>query len=249
VTCRFRTRRGRRAGRQPIPRQGGPPTHGVEQVAAGLLAAAAGSAQTRQCLCMPACRSHSSPQLRQAVAQAWSCARVRLASYSVWRLTTRRVAPYRRQRSPGSGGCTGQLGHHLLGQAVVGAGRAGLGAVRQGVDGRRARRHQRGSRAGRCPAAAWRSSWQGPSFSSGRPTRIAGSRPDSPDAPTPLGLDWDPASCCRPDPRRGGQDPARPKRRRRSELPTTLTLDRAMAAPATIGLSSPRAASGIAATL
>ncbi|HEV3496524.1 MAG TPA: hypothetical protein VHA34_09255, partial [Actinomycetes bacterium] len=28
-----------------------------------------------------------------------------------------------------------QLGHHLFGQAVVGAAGAGLGAVRQGVDG------------------------------------------------------------------------------------------------------------------
>jgi hypothetical protein len=46
-----------------------------------------------------------------------------------------------------------------------------------------------------------------------------------------------------------GHNPERPKRRRRSELATTLTLDNAMAAPATIGLNRPRAASGIAATL
>jgi Multicopper oxidase len=37
-------------------------------------------AQTRQCSCIWACRSHSSAQDRQAVTQAWSVARVRLAS-------------------------------------------------------------------------------------------------------------------------------------------------------------------------
>jgi hypothetical protein len=50
------------------------------------------SAQTRQCSCMWACRWHSSPQLRQAATQASSTGRVTLASYSVWRLTTRSVA-------------------------------------------------------------------------------------------------------------------------------------------------------------
>ena len=40
-----------------------------------------------------------------------------------------------------------------------------------------------------------------------------------------------------------------PARRRRRELVTTMTLEAAMAAPAIIGLSSPAAASGIAATL
>ena len=40
-----------------------------------------------------------------------------------------------------------------------------------------------------------------------------------------------------------------PKRRSRSELATTLTLDNAMAAPAITGLSSPAAASGMAAML
>ena len=40
-----------------------------------------------------------------------------------------------------------------------------------------------------------------------------------------------------------------PARRRRRELETTMTLEAAMAAPAIIGLSSPAAASGIAATL
>jgi hypothetical protein len=43
--------------------------------------------------------------------------------------------------------------------------------------------------------------------------------------------------------------PLAPKRRSRSELATTLTLDNAMAAPATTGLSSPAAASGMAAVL
>jgi hypothetical protein len=43
--------------------------------------------------------------------------------------------------------------------------------------------------------------------------------------------------------------PGRPKRRRRSELVTTLTLEKAMAAPASTGLSRPAAASGIAAAL
>ena len=42
---------------------------------------------------------------------------------------------------------------------------------------------------------------------------------------------------------------ARPQRRSRSALPTTLTLLRAIAAPATIGLSSPKAASGMPTTL
>jgi SAM-dependent methyltransferase len=46
-----------------------------------------------------------------------------------------------------------------------------------------------------------------------------------------------------------GQPGERPKRRRRSEFATTLTEDRAMAAPAITGLSRPRAASGMAATL
>jgi hypothetical protein len=43
--------------------------------------------------------------------------------------------------------------------------------------------------------------------------------------------------------------PVAPKRRSRSELATTLTLDNAMAAPAMTGLSNPAAASGIAAVL
>jgi hypothetical protein len=47
------------------------------------------SARTRQCACIPAWRWHSSPQLLQAATHACSCGRVRLASYSVWRLTTR----------------------------------------------------------------------------------------------------------------------------------------------------------------
>ena len=38
------------------------------------------SAQIRQCSCIEACRSHSSPQVVQAVAHAWSTARVRFAS-------------------------------------------------------------------------------------------------------------------------------------------------------------------------
>ena len=38
------------------------------------------SAQTRQCSCMEACRSHSSPQALHAAAQASRTARVRLAS-------------------------------------------------------------------------------------------------------------------------------------------------------------------------
>lgn len=38
------------------------------------------SAQMRQCSWWSACASHSSPQDLQACAQAWSCARVRLAS-------------------------------------------------------------------------------------------------------------------------------------------------------------------------
>jgi hypothetical protein len=38
------------------------------------------SAQIRQCSCMPACRSHSSPQDLQATAHAWSTARETLAS-------------------------------------------------------------------------------------------------------------------------------------------------------------------------
>jgi hypothetical protein len=42
---------------------------------------------------------------------------------------------------------------------------------------------------------------------------------------------------------------ARPKRRSRSELPTTLTLEAAIAAPAITGSSNPAAASGIAAAL
>jgi hypothetical protein len=41
----------------------------------------------------------------------------------------------------------------------------------------------------------------------------------------------------------------RPKRRSRSELVTTLTLENAIAAPAIIGLSSPSAATGMAAVL
>jgi hypothetical protein len=41
---------------------------------------------------MWACRSHSSPQLLQVVAQASSSDLVTLASYSVWRLATRSVA-------------------------------------------------------------------------------------------------------------------------------------------------------------
>ena len=49
---------------------------------------------------------------------------------------------------------------------------------------------------------------------------------------------------------RGGEGRSqRPARRRRSELVTTMTLEQAMAAPAIMGLSSPAAASGIAATL
>jgi len=55
-------------------------TDGAEQVAAGLFAGAAASAQTRQCSCMPACRPHSSPHALQAVAQASSSARLMLAS-------------------------------------------------------------------------------------------------------------------------------------------------------------------------
>ena len=43
--------------------------------------------------------------------------------------------------------------------------------------------------------------------------------------------------------------PPEPARRRRRELATTMMLEAAMAAPAIIGLSSPAAASGIAATL
>ena len=39
------------------------------------------------------------------------------------------------------------------------------------------------------------------------------------------------------------------KERRRRLLPTTKTLENAIAAPASMGLSSPRAASGIASTL
>jgi len=54
-----------------------------------------------------------------------------------------------------------------------------------------------------------------------------------------------PSAAPRP-PRLPGQ---RAKRHRRSELVTTLTLDNAIAAPATIGLSRPTAASGIAAVL
>ena len=49
------------------------------------------SAQTRQCD-MWACRSHSSPQLRQIATQDSSSGRVRLASYSVWRPMTLDVA-------------------------------------------------------------------------------------------------------------------------------------------------------------
>ena len=43
--------------------------------------------------------------------------------------------------------------------------------------------------------------------------------------------------------------PAVRKRRNRRELVMTLTLEKAMAAPAMIGLSSPRAARGMAAVL
>jgi hypothetical protein len=49
------------------------------------------SAQTRQC-CICACCSHSSPQLPQMAVQASSSGRVRLASYSAWRVTTLTVA-------------------------------------------------------------------------------------------------------------------------------------------------------------
>jgi hypothetical protein len=48
---------------------------------------------------------------------------------------------------------------------------------------------------------------------------------------------------------RPGLTRQRAKRRRRRELPTTLTLENAIAAPAIMGLSSPKAASGTAATL
>ena len=53
------------------------------------------------------------------------------------------------------------------------------------------------------------------------------------------------ARTCSSAPRPAGQ----PARRNRRELVTTMTLEAAMAAPAIIGLSSPAAASGIAATL
>jgi hypothetical protein len=53
-----------------------------------------------------------------------------------------------------------------------------------------------------------------------------------------------------PGPRpRPGPGPGQAKRRRRSELPTTKTEEKAIAAPAIIGLSRPAAASGRAATL
>ena len=54
---------------------------------------------------------------------------------------------------------------------------------------------------------------------------------------------WSPEpSCCEPLVQR-------PKRRSRRELATTLTLEKAMAAPAITGLSRPAAASGMAAVL
>jgi tellurite resistance protein len=47
---------------------------------------------TRQCSCILACRSHSSPQLLQMATQASSSGRVTLASDSVWRLVIPAVA-------------------------------------------------------------------------------------------------------------------------------------------------------------
>src|SRR5439155_3215864 len=46
------------------------------------------SAQTLQCSCMWACRSHSSPQLLQMARQASNSGLVTLGSYSVGRLRT-----------------------------------------------------------------------------------------------------------------------------------------------------------------
>lgn len=65
------------------------------------------SAQTRQCSCMPACRWHSSPQTRQAAAQAGVG---RGAGSSPARSGARAAARLhrRRRRNRGSGGCSGR---------------------------------------------------------------------------------------------------------------------------------------------
>src|SRR5262249_13788179 len=52
------------------------------------------SKQTRQCACLRACRSHSSPQTLQAPAHASSSGLVTSGSYSACRLMTLRVASH-----------------------------------------------------------------------------------------------------------------------------------------------------------
>ena len=108
------------------------------------------------------------------------------------------------------------------------------------------RSHASGSIAGRAPQ-----------WLVGRAERAASRR--EPRARTDLGAEPDRSRCGTEPISTKGYVPAsapvpasalpEPARRRRRELATTMMLEAAMAAPAIIGLSSPAAASGIAATL
>lgn len=86
------------------------------------------SAQIRQCSCILACFSHSSPQSRQAAAQVSNILRIISSSEPVRRVDIRRVMSQMSAQSQVQPDALGERLHVVFGEASVGAGRAGLGA-------------------------------------------------------------------------------------------------------------------------